>query len=463
MSNTAFVDVSFTDGQSAAWGGALGTAMLLEPMRSLATAGLAAIEVLSPAVIAQCLARGENPLQRVSAMRERAGATPLRAALNLLPDHGRCDVLGGDVLAAWLALLARLGVSEALIVDPLRDPVRLRAAFGMCVNAGLTAIAALPYCEEAACVDASYAAEAAQLAAMGAARVMLRDEGGLMHADRIATLIPALRAALGDVPLDLHTRCQTGLGPQIVLEAVRLGVDRIDTALPCVANGASVPSLPLLTRSSALLGLAVRTPNAERVAEAQAALAAVGDQEGLPQSLPWAFDLAPYIHNLPGEVAAEAMRWLRGRAADLHRFARECERIRHDLGSPPMLQPFARAIAVQALAHLDGEVRYATLQPALRRILQGIYGKLAPERADLQKRVGSHPAPRVPEPAPRTDDELLALIGGIAPGAPPSWQSSLHYESLTPELALERGLLGRWASYARLSVSGPNLSISLDH
>src|SRR6516165_9540719 len=112
MSVTAFVDVSFTDGQSAAWGSAPNTAMLLAPMSSLASARLAAIEVLSPAVIAQCLARDENPLQRLHALHQLAGATPLRAAVNLLLDHGRCDVLGGEVLGAWLRLLARLGVTE---------------------------------------------------------------------------------------------------------------------------------------------------------------------------------------------------------------------------------------------------------------------------------------------------------------------------------------------------------------
>jgi oxaloacetate decarboxylase alpha subunit len=50
---------------------------------------------------------------------------------------------------------------------------------------------------------------------------MLRDEAGLLTADRLATLLPALRAGLGDTPLDLHLRCQTALGPMVALEAVR--------------------------------------------------------------------------------------------------------------------------------------------------------------------------------------------------------------------------------------------------
>jgi oxaloacetate decarboxylase alpha subunit len=97
----AFVDVSFTDGQSAAWAGVATTAMLLESMSALGRARLAAIEVLNAAVIAQCLGRGEHPLQRLDALRKGADARPLRAAVNLLPEHGRFDVLGGGTLSAW--------------------------------------------------------------------------------------------------------------------------------------------------------------------------------------------------------------------------------------------------------------------------------------------------------------------------------------------------------------------------
>lgn len=463
MSGACFVDISFTDGQSAAWGGALGTSMLLEAAGSLAGAGLAAIEALSPAVIRQSLARGEHPLQRLDALRERAGATPLRAVVNLLPEHGRFDLLDGDLLDAWLRLLARHGIAEVVLVDPLMDMSRLARALRSARQTGLVAVATVPYAEDPSCDEARLAEQAECLAAAGAARVMLRDEAGLLHVDRLATLVPALHAALGATPLDLHTRCHTGLGPQVALEAVRIGVARIDTALACVANGASAPSLPLLLRSAALLGLAVQAPERDRVARADALLGAVADQEGFAASLPWAFDLAPYAHQLPGEVAAEAMQALRqrGRWAGLHAFAHECERVRRDVGAP-MLQPFARAIALQALAHLDGAPPYATLQPALRRTVQGVYGELEAIDEALRLRVGRLAAPRPAPPPPDGDDALLALVAGIAPSAVPPRQA-LRHEALVPEQALVRGLLQRWSSYAALAVTGPGLAIRLEH
>jgi oxaloacetate decarboxylase alpha subunit len=462
MSMTTLVDVSLSDGQTAAWGGAPGTAMLLGAMNSLGHARLAAIEVLSPAVIAQCLGRGENPLQRVIAMRERAHGTPLRATVNLLPAQGAIDVLAGEALNGWLRVLARSGISEVVLIDPQLDFQRLGNAVQLALANGLTATAALPYVDDHQHGNAHYSACAAQLVQAGAQRIMLRDEAGLLHGDRLPGLLAALRSGADGTPLDLHTRCHTGLGPQVALEAIRLGIDRLDVALPCVANGASTPSLALLIRSAALLQLPLQTPDQARVEEAQAQLAGVADQEGFAENQPWAFDLAPFEHQLPGEIAAEAMQALRDRArlADLFEYSRECTRIRQELGNPPMLQPFARAIAHQALEHLDASPRYATLQPTLRRWLQGCYGPIDTSLNSLQQRIGAvgHPGRGIDVPA--CDEALAALVCGC-PALPPL--HSLHYEVRTPEQALTLGLLQCWPDYTVLSVTGPGLSIHLEH
>ncbi|RON24745.1 hypothetical protein BK660_03510 [Pseudomonas brassicacearum] len=462
MNMTTLVDVSLTDGQTCAWNGAAGTAMLLGTMNSLGHARLAAIEVLSPAVIAQCIQRDENPLQRVAALRERANGTPLRATVNLLPAHGYLDVLAGETLDTWLRLLATSGVSEVVLIDPQLDLSRLGDAVQKAQAHGLSAIATLPYIDDHQHSNAWYATSAAQLAQTGAQRIMLRDEAGLLHVDRLPELLAALRSGVDGKPLDLHTRCHTGLGPQVALEAIRLGIDRLDAALPVVANGASAPSLPLLTRSAALLELPLQPPDLGRLNEAQAQLAAVADQEGFAESLPWAFDLAPYEHQLPGEIAAQAMHALRerGRLADLFEFSHECTRIRQELGNPPMLQPFAQAIARQALEHLDARPRFATLQPALRRWLQGCYGPIDTSLTSLQERIGAVANPCRPINVPATEEALAALICGC-PALPPV--QKLHYEVRSPEQALTHGLLQRWPDYTVLSVTGPGLSIHLEH
>lgn len=469
-----FTDASFSDGQAAVWGGALTTPMLLAAIGSLASSQLAAIEVLSPAVIDACIARGENPLQRVEAARLRCPDVPLRASVNLLTAHGRrgADVLGPGLLGPWLRTLAAAGIREVVLIDALQEQHRMFDAVRDAIAAGLTAIAALPYTVDAAddgLADAACAKRALALAGTGAHRVMLRDESGLLTPERARTLLPALRSALGAVPLDLHTRCQTALGPWMAIEAVRLGASGIDTALPAVANGASLPALPLLLRSLArakLLPAPVSAAAQEALAAANGTLTAIAEQEGFATPLPWVFDLSPYAHQLPGEVAAEFIAKLRaeGQWARVHAFAAECAAVRADMGSPPMLAPFARAIAEQAFAHFQGEPRYQSLQPVLRRLLQGVYGNPpAPVHAALLQRIGRIAAEPAAPPGHHEARSLLAQVAGVdaktLPGHAAS--SALRYEFVAPALALARGLVQRASRYARLSASGAGVEVHL--
>jgi oxaloacetate decarboxylase (Na+ extruding) subunit alpha len=478
MNALRITDVSLTDGQSACWSGAMTTPMALSVAGRLAAAMPAAIEVLSPAVLRQCVSRGEDPWQRLEGLRERCPGVVLRVALSLLTEHGRrgADVLAADVGAAWLCELARCRVGEVLLIDPLLDPQRLGALLDEAHSLGLTTIVALPFVQPSAYGDERYREWAATLAAAGADRVMLRDEAGLMTPERLATLLPALRAGLGRTPLDLHIRCQTALGPLVALEALRIGIDGLDTAFAPLANGASVPALGTLLKSLRLLGRgdAIGEQLLYAVGEADRQLAAIADRHGLEPASAWVFDLANYRHQLPGEVAHWAMRRLAqaGQAHRLHAFAGECERVRLEIGAPPMLAPFARPIAEQAWLHLQGQPRYAELRPGIRRTVQRMYGAL-PGTADasLAQRVGRPPIPpphslgalRSAHPGVCDAALVAALVCGVAPEALPAGTArpDLNDVATSPEEALLSGLMARAARYAQLSVHGPGVSIDL--
>jgi len=463
-----FTDASFTDGQVAVWNQGLTTPMLLASIGHLANSGLAAIEVLSPSVIDACVARGENPLQRVALAQRRCPGVPLRACVNLLTGHGRApaDVLGPDLIGPWLGELAAAGIAQVVLLDALQDERRMSGAVHAALAAGLEPITALPYVVDAELDDAEYVRRAQAQAACGARRIMVRDESGVLTPDRARGLLPALRAALGDLPLDLHTRCQTALGPWLAIEAARLGVNGIDTALPCLANGASLPALPLLLRSLARLDVAAPALSQQALDAANECLTAIADQEGFPAAMPWVFDLAPYAHQLPGEVAVLFMAQLRecGEWARVHAFAGECAAVRADMGSPPMVAPFALAIAEQAMSHFQGQARYQTLRPVLRRLLQGVYG--APPKdmhVGLQKRVGRIEPATASDKGRASAESLLSKIAGVDARAMPGYASlaALNYEMVTPAVALARGLLQRAPRYALVSASGADIEIRL--
>jgi oxaloacetate decarboxylase alpha subunit len=472
-----YTDVSLTDGQGARWAGGMTTPMLLAAATRLAATGPAVIEIASPATMQQCVTRGENPWQRIELLRERCPGVALRASVALLTDHGKrgIDVISTEVATLWLRELAQRGVSEIVLIDPLVAIGRIAPVLKAAKALGLTTIAALPFTGESARSDDELRAQARALAEAGATRVMLRDEAGLLTADRLGTLLPALRAGLRATPLDLHLRCQTALGPMVALEAVRIGIDGLDTAFAPLANGASVPALGTLLKSLRLLALApVSEQRLHAIAETDRLLSEMAERHGFEPARAWVFDLAPYMHQLPGEVAAQAMQRLDelGLAHRLHAFANECARVRSDVGAPPMLAPFARPIAAQALMHLQGMPRYAEIRPGVRRALQQVNGATSGTvDARLAQRVGA--LPNSPKPSmealhtahPEASDAAL-VIGqtcGVAPEALPAPASpdALRYVPTTPADALLAGLTARAARYAQLTVQGPGVSIQL--
>jgi oxaloacetate decarboxylase alpha subunit len=473
-----YTDVSLTDGQSARWSGAMTTPMMLAVASRVAAARPAAIEVASTATLKQCLRRSEDPWQRIELLRERCSDVALRAAVALLTEHGKhgADVISTEVATLWLRELARRGVSEIVLMDPLLEIARIAPVLKEAKALGLTTIAALPLAPETTRSDDDLRAQATALAGAGATRVMLRDEAGLLTADRLITLLPALREGLGATPLDLHLRCQTALGPMVALEAIRIGIDGIDTAFAPLANGASVPALGTLLKSLRMLnlGTTIDEQTLHAVRQADRLLAELADCHGFAPARAWVLDLAPYVHQLPGDVAATFMQRLAasGLLHKLHAFANECARVRSDIGSPPMLAPFAQPIAEQALLHLQGGPRYAELRPGVRRAAQQAYGETSGVvDARLAQRIGAVPKTQAPSAAslhaafPEASDAALVLaqVCGVAPEALPAPASpdALRYVSATPADALLAGLTARAARYALLGVQGPGVAIQL--
>jgi oxaloacetate decarboxylase alpha subunit len=139
-------------------------------------------------------------------------------------------------------------------------------------------------------------------------------------------------------------------------------------------------------------------------------------------------------------------------------------RVRSEVGSPPMLAPFARSIAEQALLHLQGTPRYAEIRPGVRRAVQQAHGA-TPGTVDaaLARRLGA--LPRASRPAAQAKDAALVTsqVCGVAPEALPARAeaAALRYVRTTPADALVAGLTARAARYARLGVSGPDVAIEI--
>src|SRR5688500_19653596 len=63
----------------------------------------------------------------------------------------------------------------------------------------------------------------------------------MLSVEGIRTIIPALGAAIGAVPIHIHSHCMTGRAPDVLLAGTDAGADKLHTAIPPLAHAASHP------------------------------------------------------------------------------------------------------------------------------------------------------------------------------------------------------------------------------
>src|SRR5437764_1338121 len=133
--------------------------------------------------------------------------------------------------------------------------------------------------------DAYYAETTRRIAAFKPEAIYIKDAGGLLTVDRLRTLAPAVIGAAGGIPLELHSHCTTGLAPLVYLEALKLGISTLHTAIPPLANGSSQPSVFNIARNAKLLGHSVAL-DTDALGPVSDRLTAMARLEGLPIGAP---------------------------------------------------------------------------------------------------------------------------------------------------------------------------------
>ncbi len=137
------------------------------------------------------------------------------------------------------------------ILEPSNDAAAASKVARLAKEEGIEiVVAAVTFTESPVHTDDLYREAAAKLAKDPAIdAVYLKDPGGLLTLERTATLIPELRSAVGETPLELHSHCTTGVAPQVYVLAAQLGIDVLHTAIGALSNGTSQPSATKLVEN----------------------------------------------------------------------------------------------------------------------------------------------------------------------------------------------------------------------
>ncbi len=244
--------------------------------------------------------------------------------------------------------------------------------------------------------DEYFAERTAQAATLGAP-ICFKDPGGLLTPERTRTLAPIILAAAGDVPVEFHTHCITGLGSQCCLEAMDAGIRVINTAIPPLAEGSSNPSLFNVAANARTLGYTTRIDE-ELLRPITSHFTYIAQREGLPMGAPAEYDEAQYSHQVPGGMISNMAHQLRlvGKGDRMDQALEETARVREELGYPIMVTPLSQFVGSQAAINVVVGERYKVVTDQVIDYALGRFGEEAVEAmdADLRDRILDSPRAR---------------------------------------------------------------------
>jgi oxaloacetate decarboxylase alpha subunit len=245
-------------------------------------------------------------------------------------------------------------------------------------KAGLEVVIPLIYSYSPVHTDDYFAQKAREIAKLRPDSVYLKDQCGLLTPERIKTLVPLIQKNIGGLPLEIHSHCTTGLAPLCYLEAIKLGIETVHTAIPPLANGSSLPSVANIIKNLDALGYKSGL-NQEAIQEVSDHFNYVARREGLPVGKVLEYDAAQYNHQIPGGVISNLRRQLAeiGLEQRLQEVIDEVILVREELGYPIMVTPVSQYVVTQATLNITLGERYKEVLDEVVKIVLGCYGPQA--------------------------------------------------------------------------------------
>lgn len=381
------IDTTLRDGNQSLWATRMTTPMMLPVLGLMDEVGYRAIEYISAIQMDACVRYlGENPWDRMRAVRQTVRRTPLRM-LGISQYFSISRVLPDDVVELFIDVTSRY-IDERWITASMNDVRTAEIAIRASKRSGRRIDGGVQFTISPVHTDEYFVRVACELAALDVDGIVLKDAGGLLTPERARTLVPALTEATG-LEVLVHSHCITGMGPAANIEALKVGAEAVWTTTPPLANGASLPSEALLERSLRWMG-ADPGLDIDLMARIAEHWQTVAEDYGLPTGQPAEYDPAYYAHQMPGGMVSNFRSQLRelGIEDRLPEVLEEMPRVRAELGYPNVQTPYAQFIGTQSLLNvLHG--RYEVIPDEIRRLVLGYWGTTpGPVDPDVLDRAG---------------------------------------------------------------------------
>jgi oxaloacetate decarboxylase alpha subunit len=391
-----FVDTTLRDGQLSLWASNMRTGMMLPVAERLDRAGFEAIEIMSSAFYKKCVRDlKDDPWERIRQLAQRIKKTPLRSirSRSMLA----FQLTAPAIADLWLERLAANGITELRTSDPSNTPKYWRQAVDGAKRAGLKTILNIIYSISPKHTDEYFVERTREAAKLDVARLCFKDPGGLLTPQATRRLVPLILREAKDKPVEFHTHCNTGLGSICCLEAIKLGIASINTAIPPLADASSNPSLFNVAMNARALGYQTMVDE-EMLKPVQTHFAMIAKQENLPVGKPLEYDAFHPMHQVPGGMISNFRFQLGnlGKLDQLPRVLEEVSRVRAEFGYPIMVTPYSQFFGVQAAINVMVGERYKEVTDEVLLYALGFWGDEEAEsiEANIKDRLLASPRAR---------------------------------------------------------------------
>ncbi|MBL7211839.1 MAG: hypothetical protein ISS61_05620 [Desulfobacteraceae bacterium] len=378
MSEIKFVDTSLRDGNQSLWDATgLKTGMILSLAPEVERAGYHAVDLVASTHMQTAVRyHRENPWEKV------------RLASKAMPNTRLCFGTTGRrfigfkrspdaVMQLVYERMSANGIRRVWLCEAALEMDSIVKNARMSKKAGIEEfMVALCYSISPVHTDEYYAEKTREITQCpDVDTIYIKDQGGLLTPDSVKTLVAAVQPNLNGRPLEIHTHCNTGLGPLVYLEAIRSGVDRVHTGVPPLANGTAQPSIFNVLKNIKHMGYTARL-NEESLKNYSAQLMEIAKKETRPAGVPLEYDLAYYKHQVPGGMMTTLRRQLSeaGKEDHLEKVLEEIVTVRKELGYPIMVTPLSQFVATQATMNVVLGERYKMIPDGIIEYLAGYHG-----------------------------------------------------------------------------------------
>ena len=337
---------------------------------------------------------GEDPFERLKTLKKHIKKTPLSMLLrgqNLVGYRNYAD----DVAKLFVDKTCEAGMDIFRVFDALNDFRNFQTVVERIKANGKHFQGTICYTLTERRMGGEvfnleyYVGKAKEIENMGADTLCLKDMAGIMAPFDIAKIVTTLKREIS-IPIHLHTHYTSGMASMVYLEAIKAGVDIVDTCLAPFALRTSQPAVEPIVAS--LYGT-IRDPGLDLNL-----LLEMGDfietiapkyRDYLAKHRMSVIDTGVLVHQVPGGMISNLVSQLR-EAKALDRLAevyREVAVTRKELGMPPLVTPTSQIVGVQAVLNvLFG--RYKMVTNEVKDLAFGLYGKTPiPVDPEVQKKV----------------------------------------------------------------------------